>query len=240
MRSRIIPIIAAAIISLGSVNVANAQFGFGGVVFDPRNFAQNILTASRNLQQINNQVRSLQNEADALINDAKNLANLDFNAQAELTRLLNEIAALLDSADAISYRIEETDRIFQTTYPEEYETFNNSEIAQNAEAQWEISRSGFHDALLMQSQIITTVRADTTMLDHLLGASATAAGGLSATQAGNQIAALNAKQNMQIQELMAAQFRAEALERARRLEIERQGPVRLERFVGEPSAYTRN
>ena len=97
MRSRIIPIIAAAIISLGSVNVANAQFGFGGVVFDPRNFAQNILTASRNLQQINNQVRSLQNEADALINDAKNLANLDFNAQAELTRLLNEIAALLDA-----------------------------------------------------------------------------------------------------------------------------------------------
>jgi len=240
MRSRIIPIIAAAIISLGSVNVANAQFGFGGVVFDPRNFAQNILTASRNLQQINNQVRSLQNEADALINDAKNLANLDFNAQAELTRLLNEIAALLDSANAISYRIEETDRIFQTTYPEEYETFNNSEIAQNAEAQWEISRSGFHDALLMQSQIITTVRADTTMLDHLLGESANAGGGLSATQAGNQIAALNAKQNMQIQELMAAQFRAEALERARRLEIERQGPVRLERFVGEPSAYTRN
>ena len=240
MRSRIIPIIAAAIIGLGPINIAHAQFGFGGVVFDPQNFAQNILTASRNLQQINNQVRSLQNEADALINDAKNLKNLDFNSQADLTRLLNEIAALLDSANAISYRMEETDRIFQTTYPEEYETFNNSEIAQNAEVQWEISRSGFHDALLMQSQIITTVRADTTMLDHLMGESANAGGSLSAAQAGNQIAALNAKQNMQIQELMAAQYRAEALERARRLEIERQGPVRLERFVGEPSAYTRN
>lgn len=240
MRSRIAAIIATIIISLGSFNIANAQFGFGGVVFDPRNFAQNILTASRNLQQINNQVRSLQNEADALINDAKDLASLDFNAQAELTRLLNEIAGLINSANAISYRIEETDRIFQETYPEEYEDFTNTEIVENAEVQWQNSRSGFHDALLMQSQIVATVQADTNMLDHLLGESANAGGGLSAAQAGNQIAALNAKQNMQIQELMAAQFRAEALERARRLELERQGPIRLERFVGEPTAYTRN
>ena len=74
MRSRIIAALAGMLIMLGSLQTANAQFGFGGVVFDPQNFAQNILTASRNLHQINNQVRSLQNEADALINDAKDLA----------------------------------------------------------------------------------------------------------------------------------------------------------------------
>ena len=175
-----------------------------------------------------------------LINDAKDLATLDFNAQDELKRLLEEIAALINEANAISYEIEETDRVFQEAYPEEYEDFSNTEIAENAEFQWETSRSGFHDALLMQSQIVTTVQADTQMLDHLLGESAQTEGNLSATQTGNQIAALNAKQNMQVQELLAAQFRAEALERARRLEIERQGPVLLERFVGEPTAYTRN
>lgn len=240
MRRTIAAIISTMIIGLGSTGSAHAQFGLGGVVFDPRNFAQNILTASRNLQQINNQVRSLQNEADALINDAKNLANLDFNAQTELTRLLNEIAALINQAKAISYRIEETDRIFKETYPEEYRGFSNTQIMENAGAQWKISRSGFHDALLMQSQIVETVQADTGMLGHLLGESAQASGGLSATQAGNQIAALNAKQNMQMQELMAAQFRAEALERARRLELERQGPVLLERFIGEPTAYSQN
>lgn len=240
MRRRVTVLIAACTLALSSANVANAQFGFGGVVFDPRNFAQNILTASRNLQQINNQVRSLQNEADALINDAKNLASLDFNSRAELTRLLNEIAGLINKANAISYRVEETDRIFQQTYPDAYDDFTNTEIVANAETQWQISRAGFHDALLMQSQIASTVQADTGMLAQLLDESANAEGGLSVAQAGNQIAALNAKQNMQIQELMAAQFRAEALERARRLEVERQGPIRLQRFVGEASAYDRN
>jgi len=239
MRSRIAALIAAGLISLGSMNVAQAQL-FGGVVFDPQNFAQNILTAARNLQQINNQVRSLQNEADALINDARDLAKLDFNAQVELTRLLNEIAGLINDANAISYELEETDRVFKEAYPEEYEDFTSAEITENAEFQWETSRAGFHDALLMQSKIVATVKADTSMLDHLLGESASSGGNLSAAQAGNQIAALNAKQNMQMQELMAAQFRAEALERARRLEIERQGPVLLGRFVGKASAYTDN
>lgn len=239
MRRRVIAIITALVLGIGSMQAAQAQL-FGGVVFDPRNFAQNILTAARSLEQINNQVRSLQSQADMLINDAKDLATLDFNAQDELKRLLEEIAALIIEANAISYEIEETDRVFQEAYPEEYDNFSNTEIAENAEFQWETSRSGFHDALLMQSQIVTTVQADTQMLDHLLGESAQTEGNLSATQTGNQIAALNAKQNMQVQELLAAQFRAEALERARRLEIERQGPVLLERFVGEPTAYTRN
>ena len=33
------------------------------VVYDPTNFSQNVLTAARSLQQINNQIQSLQNEA---------------------------------------------------------------------------------------------------------------------------------------------------------------------------------
>src|SRR3546814_8666838 len=41
------------------------------VVFDPSNYSQNMLTASRTLQQINNQIQSLHNEANMLINPAK-------------------------------------------------------------------------------------------------------------------------------------------------------------------------
>ena len=44
------------------------------VVFDPNNYAQNVLTAARELQQINNQITSLQNQAQMLINQARNLA----------------------------------------------------------------------------------------------------------------------------------------------------------------------
>ena len=44
-------------------------------VFDPTNYSQNVLTAARALQQVNNQIQSLQNEAMSLINEARNLAS---------------------------------------------------------------------------------------------------------------------------------------------------------------------
>jgi P-type conjugative transfer protein TrbJ len=59
---------------------ASAQFGFGGIVFDPSNYAQNVLTAARTLQQINNQIQSLQNEAQMLTNMARQLQRLDFSS----------------------------------------------------------------------------------------------------------------------------------------------------------------
>ena len=61
----------AAMLSFALASVpAHAQW----TVFDPSNFSQNVLTAARTLQQINNQITSLQNEAQGLINQARNLA----------------------------------------------------------------------------------------------------------------------------------------------------------------------
>ena len=54
------------------------------VVFDPNNYAQNVLTAARALQQINNQIVSLQNQAQMLINQARNLATLPFSSLLQL------------------------------------------------------------------------------------------------------------------------------------------------------------
>ena len=52
------------------------------IVFDPNNFSQNVLTAARELQQITNQITSLQNEAQMLINQARNLASLPYSVAA--------------------------------------------------------------------------------------------------------------------------------------------------------------
>ncbi len=51
-----------------AVAPARAQFFGSGIVFDPSNYAQNVLTATRALQQINNQIQSLQNQAMMLQN----------------------------------------------------------------------------------------------------------------------------------------------------------------------------
>ena len=46
------------------------------LVFDSSNYAQNVLTAARALQQINNQIQALQNQATILTNMGKHLQRL--------------------------------------------------------------------------------------------------------------------------------------------------------------------
>ena len=47
-----------------------------GIVFDPSNYSQNMLTAARSLEQINNQIRSLENQTQMLINSTRNVSSL--------------------------------------------------------------------------------------------------------------------------------------------------------------------
>ena len=69
--NRISRLAAAGAVAL-SVSLAMPPSLAQVVVFDPNNYAQNVLTAARALQQINNQITSLQNQAQMLINQAKN------------------------------------------------------------------------------------------------------------------------------------------------------------------------
>jgi len=55
--------LAVASVLTAAVFVGSKQSYAQLVVFDPNNYAQNVLTAARALQQINNQIASLQNQA---------------------------------------------------------------------------------------------------------------------------------------------------------------------------------
>src|ERR1700679_1261591 len=93
-------------------NRASAQLA----VFDPNNYAQNVLTAARTLQKINNQIVSLQNQAQMLINQAKNLAALPFSSLLQLEQSILRTQQLLSQAQRIAYDIQQIDRAFSTTY----------------------------------------------------------------------------------------------------------------------------
>ena len=86
------------------------------VVFDPNNYAQNLLTAARALQQINNQITSLQNEAQMLVNQAKNLASLPYSSLQQLEQSIQRTQQLLSQAQRIAYDVQQIDRAFSTTY----------------------------------------------------------------------------------------------------------------------------
>src|SRR5258706_13257876 len=65
---------------------ARAQFA----VLDTANLAQNILTAARTLEEINNQVMQIQQFKQMLENDARNLASLNFLGLGQLSNSLNQ------------------------------------------------------------------------------------------------------------------------------------------------------
>lgn len=218
-------LLTAVVMPLAFSTPAHAIFGIGGIVIDPTNLVQNVLTATRTLQQVQNQIQSLRYQAQHLVSQG-------FDVSGELNRTLNEITRLTNEARALTYRIDQIERAFESHFPDAYADWSVTEQAQIADAQQDAAREAYRDSIMMQAQIVDAVQADARNLDSLINASQGSAGELSAMQAGNQITALSAKQTMQMQEMMASQYRAQAIERSRAIYQEQAGAARHESFMG--------
>jgi len=218
-------LLTAVVMPLAFSTPAHAIFGFGDIVIDPTNLIQNVLTATRTLQQVQIQIQSLRNQAQHLVSQG-------FDVSGDLNQTLNEITRLTNEARALTYRIDQIERAFESHFPDAYADWSVTEQAQIADAQQDAAREAYRDSVMMQAQIVEAVQADARNLDNLIFASQTSAGELSAMQAGNQITALSAKQTMQMQEMMASQYRAQAIERSRAIYQEQAGAARHEAFMG--------
>jgi P-type conjugative transfer protein TrbJ len=240
MRRRVTAILVGLLSMTLTAPRADALLGVGDVVIDPTNLVQNIVTATNTLEQINNQISQLQHEAQMLVNQAENLKRLDYASTERLKRLLERIDTLMREAGEISYEVEESERRYEQAFPESYEDVSNAEITVQAKDQWRLSRGGFAGAVQIQSAIVSAIAESQGTLSELVTESQSAVGNLSVAQAGNQLIALSVQQQMQMQQLMAAQYRMEAVEASRRAALEEQARVRHERFRGDGAAYTRN
>lgn len=208
-------------------------------VFDSANYAQNLLTAARTLQQINQQMQSLQNEAQMLIQQRKHLSTIDFPQLAALQQRLAAIDRLMGQAQGIDFRIDRLDARFREAFPSSFEdrATRDARIA-SAKARLDAEMASFRQAMAVQSLIVENVRDDAEALRAIVERSQGAEGGLQAAQATNQLLALAAKQQFQIQQLLAAQFREATLERARRAQAERAARESIRRFLGDGKAWT--
>lgn len=207
--------------------------------FDAGNYSQNILTAARTLQQINNQIQSLQNEASMLINQAKNLTKIDFPQLQAITQKLQAIDRLMGQAQGISFRVDGIDEQYRKLFPEAFDAaLKRDGQVTAAKARLDAQMSAFRQTMGVQSQVVENVQADAQTLSELVSKSQGAEGALQVTQATNQLLALTAKQQFQIQNLMAAQYRAQSTEAARRAQAEIDGRARTRKFLGTGSAYT--
>lgn len=220
----------AMIAVAGASAPASAQF-FGGIVYDPTNYAQNVLTAARSLQQINNQIQSLQNEASSLVNEAKNLTSLPFSSLQQLQGQIQQTRQLLSQAQRIAYDVQQIDQAFTTRYRGVDLNASDQTLIANAKERWETSVGGFEDALKVQAGVVGNIDGAQTAMANIVGASQSATGAMQVAQAGNQLLALQSQQIADLTALLAAQGRAQTLEAARDAATEAQGREQFRRFM---------
>ena len=216
---------------------AQAQL-FGGIVFDPTNYAQNLLTATRELQQVNNEIQSLQNQATSLTNQARNLANLPYSSLSALDQSITQTTSLLTQAQRISYDVNAVDQAFGQTYPVSYLASTSSQqLVTDAQTRWANSLAGFQDAMRVQAGVVQNLNTTQNQIDALVGASQSATGALQAAQSGNQLIALQTKQLADLTAVMAAIARAQSLEGARNVENQEQAQQQTSQFLNYGAGY---
>ena len=208
-------------------------------VFDATNYTQNILQAARALEQINNQIKSLQNEATMLQNMARNLERIDFPQLQQISGSLKQIDQLMGEAKGISFKVDELEQSFGRMFPGSVDRVLKTDArAAEAKTRLDTALDSFRHSMTVQAEVVSQIRDDAALLSELSKRSDSAVGSLQAQQATNQLLALSTKQQLQLQELMAAEFRSDAIERARRVQAEAEAKAATKRVLGSGKAYT--
>lgn len=207
------------------------------IVYDPTNYAQNLLSATRALQQINNQITSLQNEATMLINQARNLASLPYSSLQQLQQSVQRTQQLLSEAQRIAYNVQNIDQAFRTTYGNASMSASDQQLVTDARERWQNTVGGLQDAMRVQAGVVGNIDTNRAQMSALVGQSQGATGALQATQAGNQLLALQAQQLADLTAVVAANGRAQALTEAERAAAAEQGREQRRRFLAPGQGY---
>src|SRR3546814_515837 len=137
------------------------------VVYDPTNYAQNLLSATRALQQINNQITSLQNEATMLMNQARNLTSLPYSSLQQLQRSVQRTQQLLGEAQRIAYNVQNIDQAFRTTYGNASMSASDPQLVAGARECWPNTVGGLLDSMRLQDGVVGNIDTHRTQMSAL-------------------------------------------------------------------------
>ncbi len=152
------------------------------IVFDPSNYAQNVLTAARSLQQITNQITSLQNQAQMLINQARNLASLPYSALQQLQQNVQRTQQLINQARGIAFNVQQIDQMFSQKYGNVSMSATDQQLVADARSRWQNTVGGLQDAMRMQAGVVGNIDTNRTQMTNLVSQSQSATGALQASR----------------------------------------------------------
>ena len=236
-RSRAILMTATMLAAPIALSPILATPAYALIVFDPSNYAQNVIQAARALEQINHQITSLQNEATMLLNQARNLASLPFSSLQQLQQSVQKTQQLLGQAQNIAFEVGQIDQAFQQQYGNISLSATEQQLVADARSRWENTVGGLQDAMRVQAGVVGNIDTNRAQMSNLVSQSQGATGALQATQAGNQLLALQSQQLSDLVALVSANGRADALTQAERAAAAEQGREQRRRFLTPGSGY---
>jgi P-type conjugative transfer protein TrbJ len=207
------------------------------VVYDPSNYAQNVLQAARALQQINNQIQQLENQTQSLINQAKHLVSLPYSLVSTITSQIQRTEQLINQAQRIAYSVSTIDKAFTTNYGAINLNGNQQQMIAQSQQRWQNSVAGLQDAMRMQATVVGNIPTSRTSVTTLGNSSQSASGALQASQVTNQLLVQISQQLADLIALQAAHSRAQTLIGAANVTDQNQGTTQLSNFLTQGSGY---
>jgi P-type conjugative transfer protein TrbJ len=208
---------------------SSAIFGVGDIVFDPSAFSQAIISYMNQVRQYVQQCQQYSTQLKQLAAQMQNLQNLnymiDLNGFQDMQRIMN-------SSRGISGDYARLQSQYDQVYPDfsKFSTMSGKDYAQKA-LQWNQQTANTNrDAMDLIAKSKDWFYSDTGDLKKLTIKANNVAGAKDGLQAIAQIAALQSKQLVQLQQTMAASSKTEGAYMAQKAEQEAAAREREKRF----------
>ncbi|MFZ2028824.1 MAG: P-type conjugative transfer protein TrbJ [Vitreimonas sp.] len=173
----------------------------GITVIDPTNLAQNVLQATRSLEQIHNQIQQIEQQAQMLAQNPLQLS-------PELQQSISNARQLFSQAQGLAFEVDHLSDQMKVLYPDTWRDFNLGEIGQRSDQWLAEDRAALERTMQAEAQAAQSLGGTQGRISQALQSSNGAQGQTSAVQASNQLLGIQATQLAQIQALLVAQSRA--------------------------------
>lgn len=217
MQRRLISLlVGAALVAIGAATLAASPAQAQRIVYDPTNYAQNMLSAARALEQIRNQIQQIEQAAAMLRQNPLQLS-------PELSQSITDARALFETAQGIAFDARSVGEDLRTLYPETWEDFDLDSVLGQSDVWMRESRQSLERAMEAEARAARSIESTRGRIDRALQSSSGSEGQTGAIQASNQLLGIQASQLAEIHVLLIAQGRALETERMERLAREERG-----------------
>lgn len=208
-----------------------AVLGVGDIVFDPAAFSQQLISYMNMVRQYITQAQQYATQLQQLSAQTQNLQNLNY--LIDLTGM-QDMQRIIQSARGIASDYASMQRQYDEMYPEfsKFSTMTGEDFARKA-LQWTQETANTNrDAMELLSKTRDWFNSDSNDLRNLTFKANAVSGAKDGLQAIAQIAALQSKQLIQLQQTMSASAKSEGVYMAQKAEREAAALARMKKFAG--------